>query len=122
MDIITIAQFVVLGLAFFIALNSAAINVLLERKLAGFLQQRLGPYRTGPWGLLQPVADIVKLLFKEELRPKAADAFLFNLAPILAATAAFERANDPLWQGQGWKARHALRAQLSATDVLADDL
>lgn len=89
MDIITIAQFVVLGLAFFIALNSAAINVLLERKLAGFLQQRLGPYRTGPWGLLQPVADIVKLLFKEELRPKAADAFLFNLAPILAATAAF---------------------------------
>ena len=38
------------------------------------------------------------------------------------ATAAFERANDPLWQGKGWKARHALRAQLSATDVLADDL
>ena len=89
MDTITIAQFVVLGLAFFIALNSAAINVLLERKLAGFLQQRLGPYRTGPWGLLQPVADILKLVFKEELRPRASDKFLFNLAPILSATAAF---------------------------------
>jgi len=88
-DTITIAQFVVLGLAFFIALNSAAINVLLERKLAGFLQQRLGPYRTGPWGLLQPVADILKLVFKEELRPRASDKFLFNLAPILSATAAF---------------------------------
>ena len=61
--------------------------VLAERKVAAFSQQRLGPYRVGPWGILQPLADIVKLLFKEELRPKAADFWLFYLAPISATTA-----------------------------------
>jgi NADH-quinone oxidoreductase subunit H len=53
------------------------------------VQQRYGPYLVGPYGLLQPMADIVKLMFKEELRPKAADALLFYVAPILSATAAF---------------------------------
>ena len=53
------------------------------------MQQRYGPYLVGPKGLLQPLADIIKLMFKEELRPKAADALLFYLAPILSATAAF---------------------------------
>jgi len=89
MDLVLIAQFLVLGFTFVMLLSSAAVSVLMERKLAAFLQQRLGPNRTGPWGTLQPVADIVKLLFKEELRPKAADAFLFALAPVLSVTAAF---------------------------------
>jgi NADH-quinone oxidoreductase subunit H len=89
MDPVLIAHFVVIGFTFFMLLNSAAVCVLMERKLAAFLQQRLGPNRTGPWGTLQPIADIVKLLFKEELRPKAADAFLFALAPVLSVTAAF---------------------------------
>ena len=53
------------------------------------LQQRLGPYLVGPKGLLQPIADVVKLMFKEELRPKAADALLFALAPVISATCAF---------------------------------
>ena len=70
-------------------LNSAAIMVLVERKVCAFMQQRLGPIRVGPWGMLQPAADIVKLLFKEELRPKAADRVLFTLAPILSTVAAF---------------------------------
>jgi NADH-quinone oxidoreductase subunit H len=89
MDPVLIAQFLVLGFTFFMLLNSAAVSVYLERKVAGDLQQRFGPNRVGPYGTLQPVADIVKLLFKEELRPKAADAFLFALAPVLAVTAAF---------------------------------
>jgi NADH-quinone oxidoreductase subunit H len=55
----------------------------------GFMQQRYGPYLVGPHGLLQPLADILKLLMKEELRPKGADKWLFNLAPMLAVTAAF---------------------------------
>jgi len=63
--------------------------VYVERKVAAMLQQRLGPYLVGPRGMLQPMADIVKLLFKEELRPRAADAFLFALAPIISATCAF---------------------------------
>src|SRR6202165_51338 len=70
-------------------LNSAAVMVYVERKVAAMLQQRLGPYRVGPKGLLQPLADIIKLMFKEELRPRAADPLLFALAPIIAATAAF---------------------------------
>jgi NADH-quinone oxidoreductase subunit H len=70
-------------------LNSAAILVYMERKVAAFVQQRYGPYLVGPMGLMQPLADIIKLMFKEELRPKAADALLFYAAPILSATAAF---------------------------------
>jgi NADH-quinone oxidoreductase subunit H len=84
-----IAQLGVIGFTFFMLLNSAAVLVLMERKVAAFVQQRRGPTRVGPWGTLQPVADIVKLIFKEELRPKAANTFLFYLAPILSATAAF---------------------------------
>src|SRR5204863_6736341 len=84
-----IAQIVLTLFVFFMLLNSAAIMVYVERKVAAMLQQRLGPYLVGPWGILQPLADIVKLMFKEELRPKAADAFLFALAPIISATCAF---------------------------------
>jgi NADH-quinone oxidoreductase subunit H len=84
-----VAQIGLLLFVFFMLLNSAAVMVLVERKVAAFLQQRLGPYLVGPWGVLQPLADIVKLLFKEELRPAAADRFLFALAPVISATAAF---------------------------------
>jgi NADH-quinone oxidoreductase subunit H len=84
-----VAQLGLLFFVFFMLLNSAAVMVLVERKVAAFLQQRLGPYLVGPWGVLQPLADIVKLLFKEELRPGAADKFLFSLAPIISAAAAF---------------------------------
>src|SRR3984893_4540604 len=84
-----IAQIGLTLFVFFMLLNSAAIMVYVERKVAAMLQQRLGPYLVGPKGLLQPLADIIKLMFKEELRPKAADALLFALAPIISATCAF---------------------------------
>jgi NADH-quinone oxidoreductase subunit H len=84
-----VAQLLVIGFTFFMLLNSAAVLVYMERKVAAFVQQRYGPYLVGPKGLLQPLADIVKLMFKEELRPKAADSILFYAAPILSATAAF---------------------------------
>ena len=67
----------------------AAVMVYAERKVAAFMQQRYGPYLVGPKGLLQPIADILKLFFKEELRPKASDALLFSLAPIISVTAAY---------------------------------
>jgi NADH-quinone oxidoreductase subunit H len=86
---VLIAQIILTLFVFFMLLNSAAIMVYVERKVAAFIQQRLGPYLVGPKGLLQPLADVVKLMFKEELRPKAADAFLFALAPIISATCAF---------------------------------
>jgi len=74
----------------FMALQiSAAVLVYMERKVAALVQQRYGPYLVGPRGLLQPLADIIKLIMKEELRPKSADKILFYAAPILSATAAF---------------------------------
>src|SRR5216684_4665357 len=86
---VLIAQIVLTLFVFVLLLNSAAIMVYVERKVAAQLQQRLGPYLVGPKGLLQPLADIIKLMFKEELRPRAADPLLFALAPMISATAAF---------------------------------
>jgi NADH-quinone oxidoreductase subunit H len=84
-----IAQIALTLFVFVALLSSAAVMVYVERKVAALLQQRLGPYLVGPQGLLQPLADVIKLMFKEELRPRAADPILFALAPILSATAAF---------------------------------
>ena len=67
----------------------AAVMVYAERKVAAFMQQRMGPFLVGPRGLFQPIADIVKLVFKEDLRPKAADAALFLAAPVISVAAAY---------------------------------
>ncbi|MQA29699.1 MAG: NADH-quinone oxidoreductase subunit NuoH [Luteitalea sp.] len=84
-----VAQIGLTLFVFLMLLQSAAVMVYFERKLAAFLQQRVGPTLVGPRGVLQPLADIIKLMFKEELRPGAADPLLFALAPIISATAAF---------------------------------
>ena len=84
-----IAQIVIIVVVFHALLLSAAAMVWVERRVAAALQQRLGPTRVGWQGLLQPFADVIKLMFKEELRPKAADWFLFALAPIISAACAF---------------------------------
>lgn len=55
----------------------------LERKVIGRLQQRLGPMRVGPWGLLQGIADTIKLITKEDVRPTTADRWVFELAPFV---------------------------------------
>ena len=66
MDAQIVAQLLVLGFTFFMLLNSAAVLVYMERKVAAFVQQRYGPYLVGPKGALQPLADIIKLIMKEE--------------------------------------------------------
>jgi len=89
MDPVLIAQIALVVVVFHALLLSAAGMVYWERKIAAWLQQRVGPIYTGPAGLLQPFADVFKLFFKEELRPLAADKFLFYLAPVISAAAAF---------------------------------
>ena len=59
----------------------AAYSTWAERKVAAIMQDRIGPNRAGPFGLLQPLADGGKLFFKEEFMPKNAEKFLFILAP-----------------------------------------
>jgi NADH-quinone oxidoreductase subunit H len=71
-----------------ILLTTLAYLQLVERKVLGHIQRRPGPYRVGPHGLLQPLADVMKLLIKEDLLPSAADRPFFILAPFLAVTLA----------------------------------
>jgi len=74
-----------LGLVFFVILTLAAYLVLAERRILAWIQDRKGPNRVGPFGLLQPLADLIKLLTKEDFIPAAADRWLFLLAPAMAA-------------------------------------
>ncbi len=71
-----------IGVLSFVGLGSL-FNVWLERRIIGRIQVRRGPNRVGPWGLLQPVADAIKLIQKEVLQPRASDGVLFSLPPIL---------------------------------------
>ena len=81
------SEFLALVVAPFIVLNVVIGIVtyvtLLERKFAARMQSRIGPYRVGPHGLLQPIADAVKLMMKEDVVPTAADRPVYNLAPIV---------------------------------------
>ena len=77
-----------------------AYVVYAERKTIGHMQSRLGPMRVGWHGLLQPIADGIKLFFKEDIIPSAADKPLFYIAPVIGVTAALASfAVIPLWDG-----------------------
>src|SRR5213080_4565667 len=81
--------FIQIGLVVTLVAGWVAYATYLERKISAFMQARLGPMRVGPWGLLQPIADGIKLLTKEDFIPENADRWIFFVAPYIAVVAAF---------------------------------
>ena len=82
-----------------ITMLHVAYAVYFERKVIGHMQARLGPMRVGPHGLLQPIADFVKLFFKEDIVPSNADKPIFLIAPVISVVAALASlAVIPLWE------------------------
>ncbi|MDX1586393.1 MAG: complex I subunit 1 family protein, partial [Balneolaceae bacterium] len=81
-------------------LNSAALAVYAERRVAAFIQNRVGPNRVGPLGLLQPIADVVKLILKEDVTPAQGYKTLHAIAPIIpVVTALMTAAVIPFGEG-----------------------
>jgi len=72
-----------------VILLTVAFLTLAERKVLSWMQDRMGPMEVGPYGILQPIADGIKLFFKEDIIPAGANRFLFSLAPILSLVPAF---------------------------------
>src|SRR5215203_696132 len=77
-----------LTVVFGIVMGVVAYTVLAERKVLGWIQGRIGPNRVGPWGMLQPFADLLKFIFKEDLVPDKSTKFIYFLAPLVALTCA----------------------------------
>ena len=85
------ALWLLVGLLIMFSVLSVVVLSLtwLERKVLGRLQRRLGPTRTGPMGLMQPVADAVKLILKEDIVPSSSEKAIFWLSPVIVVVSAF---------------------------------
>jgi NADH-quinone oxidoreductase subunit H len=94
-----------------------SLMTYLERRLLAFMQFRLGPNRTGPAGILQPVADGIKLFFKEELIPEGANKWLFIAAPAVAVFTAFLAIAVVPWGGTVTLGGREIQLQVADLDV-----
>src|SRR5437868_14845562 len=83
-----IFQFIGINVAFVVVLMIVAYTVLAERRVLGFIQGRLGPNRVGPGGILQPFADLLKFILKEDIVPDKSTRFVYFLAPVIVITTA----------------------------------
>ncbi|HEX7567439.1 MAG TPA: NADH-quinone oxidoreductase subunit NuoH [Anaerolineaceae bacterium] len=100
MDFATILEWIIKSLIVVLSLTAGfAYTTLYERKVLARMQVRVGPNRAGPLGILQPVADGIKLIFKEDLIPAEADKFIFVLAPIITVIPALVMTAVVPWGG-----------------------
>lgn len=88
MEPLTFSILVMLAAVLLFLLPSAAITVYAERKVSAWIQNRYGPNRVGPLGLFQPIADVIKLFFKEDFIPEKANRLLYTVAPAIPVTTA----------------------------------
>jgi NADH-quinone oxidoreductase subunit H len=84
MEIVILYKFILVVVVFLISLGIAAYSTYAERKIAAFMQDRVGPDRAGPFGIFQPLADGLKMFMKEEIIPNVSNKFLFILGPCIA--------------------------------------
>jgi len=102
-----IQKFILVTIIFAISLVVAMYSTYAERKVAAFFQDRVGPNRAGPFGILQPLADGGKMFMKEEIIPTRANAFLFIVGPSLAIlTACIGTAVIPWGQKNAHRLNH----------------
>jgi len=87
--VFTGAAVVKIAVVMITVLLTVAVLTLAERKILSWMQDRMGPMEVGPYGILQPIADGIKLFFKEDIVPSGANRFLFSLAPIISLVPAF---------------------------------
>src|SRR5450432_3000815 len=85
----SIVPYIALAGVYAFVLGMLPMLIYIERVVVAFMQDRSGPNRVGPRGLLQTTADVIKLFFKEEVQPKSVDARIYILAPIIAVIPAF---------------------------------
>ena len=102
-----------IGLSFFIAMYTT----LAERKIAGWMQDRMGPNRAGPFGIFQPLADGGKLFFKEEITPTSSNRFLFLLGPALAMIVALITSSVIPWGASYVGATLTVALQVADVDM-----
>ncbi len=102
---------------FLVTLGIAAYSTYFERKVAAFLQDRLGPDRAGPFGLLQPLADGVKMFFKEEIIPNTSNKFLFLIGPGLFMITALMSAAAIPWGKDLMIGEHAFKLQVADINI-----
>lgn len=117
MSIILIFKIVLIVCILLLSLLIAMYATLIERKFAGFIQDRFGPDRAGKWGILQPVCDGVKLFLKEEYFPKDADKFLYILGPSLTMLVALLTSAVIPWGGPLTMGGHSFVMQVAGSSV-----
>jgi NADH-quinone oxidoreductase subunit H len=110
-----IASIIKTAIALFVLLTAVAYTVWLERKVVGHIQNRWGPTRVGPFGLLQPLADGIKFIFKEDITPPHVYKLLYLAAPVIAVT--FALTSISVIPIGNWITINGVRTPLQITDV-----